>query len=113
MRISDWSSDVCSSDLRLFREDFCRASLDMQGLFIHEMTHVAQSQWGGRYYLPLIRHPFCRYDYTIRPGQAFGHYGIEQQAEIVRHAFLLRRGMSLPDKPPLEVYEALLPFNAV
>src|SRR3546814_7412211 len=85
----------------------------MQGLFIHEMTHVAQSQLGGRYYLPLIRHPFCRYDYTIRPGQAFGRYGIEQQAEIVRHAFLLRRGMSLPDKPPLDVYEALLPFNAI
>src|SRR3546814_11607623 len=81
MRISDWSSDVCSSDLRLFREDFCRASLDMQGLFIHEMTHVAQSQWGGRYYLPLIRHPFCRYDYTITPGQAFGHYGIERSEE--------------------------------
>src|SRR3546814_2059345 len=40
---------------RLFREDFCRASLDMQGLFIHEMTHVAQSQLGGRYYLPLDR----------------------------------------------------------
>src|SRR3546814_2170573 len=91
---------------RLFREDFCRASLDMQGLFIHEMTHVAQSQLGGRYYLPLIRHPFCRYDYTIRPGQAFGRYGIEQQAEIVRHAFLLRRGMSLPDKPPLDVYRS-------
>lgn len=97
----------------LFREDFCRASLDMQGLFIHEMTHVAQSQRGGRYYLPLIRHPFCRYDYTLRPGQAFDRYGIEQQAEIVRHAFLLRRGMSLPNKPPLDAYEALLPFNAV
>src|SRR3546814_18949288 len=40
---------------RLFREDFCRASLDMQGLFIHERTHVAQSQLGGRYDLPLVQ----------------------------------------------------------
>jgi len=73
-------------------------------------THVWQAQTRGRFYLPLMRHPFCRYAYVWQPGRPFDRYGLEQQAEIVRHAFLLRRGVRLPGKPPLEVYEALLPF---
>jgi hypothetical protein len=93
-----------------YRDDFAAADLGAQGLFIHEMTHVWQAQTRGRFYLPLMRHPFCRYAYVWQPGRPFDRYGLEQQAEIVRHAFLLRRGMRLPGKPPLEVYEALLPF---
>lgn len=96
----------------LFCDDFCSASLDRQGLVIHEMTHVWQAQRSGKYWLPLMRHPFCRYGYDIVPGKPFARYGIEQQAEIVRHAFLLRRGGAVAGKPPLEVYEALLPFDA-
>jgi len=65
---------------------------------------------GGRWYLPLMRHPFCRYDYEIVPGRPFHRYGLEQQAEIVRHAFLMRRGIRVEGKPPLATYEALLPF---
>lgn len=95
----------------LYCDDFCAGPLDQQGLFIHEMTHVWQAQTRGRWWLPLMRHPFCRYDYTIRPGKPFDRYGIEQQAEIVRHASLLRQGFILPGKPPLEVYDALLPFD--
>ncbi|MBY8822691.1 vgr related protein [Sphingomonas colocasiae] len=92
-------------------EDFACADLSAQGLFIHEMTHVAQAAHGGRWYLPLMRHPFCRYDYEIEAGKPFHRYGIEQQAEIVRHAFLMRQGAVLAEKPPLDVYEALLPYN--
>ncbi len=91
-------------------EDFGAASLAMQGHFIHEMTHVWQAQRGGRFYLPLMRHPFCRYDYRFVPGRPFARYGIEQQAEIVRHAFLMRRGVIIPGRPPLDRYEAVLPF---
>lgn len=94
-----------------YEEDFARASLFAQGHFIHEMTHVWHRQRGGRWWLILMRHPFCRYGYTIRPGKPFRRYGIEQQAEIVRHAFLLRSGLAIPGKPPLEMYEALLPFE--
>ena len=36
-------------------EDFAEAPLDAQGLFIHEMTHVWQTQTRGRWYLPLWR----------------------------------------------------------
>ena len=50
--------------------------------------------------------------YAIVLGKPFEAYGIEQQAEIVRHAFLLRQGVAVTDKPPLDVYEALLPFSA-
>ena len=74
-------------------EDFSNAPLDLQGLFIHEMTHVWQTQSRGRFYLPLMRHPFCRYAYDLVPGRPFDRYGLEQQAEIVRHAFLAKRGV--------------------
>src|SRR5918993_665283 len=77
-----------------------------QGLFIHEMTHVWQTQTRGRFYLPLMRHPFCRYSYTIEEGRPFDRYGLEQQAEIVRHAFLAERGVRLASIPP----RSLLPF---
>lgn len=94
----------------LFCTDFCDQPLHLQGHFLHEMTHVWQAQKGGKWYLPLMRHPFCRYGYDIAPGQPFERYGLEQQAEIVRHAFLMRRGAHVEGKPPLPVYEALLPF---
>lgn len=95
----------------LFCNDFCAGPMDMQGLFIHEMTHVWQAQRSGRYWLPLMRHPFCRYDYEVEPGKPFDRYGIEQQAEIIRHTFLLRRGIPVRGAPPLHVYDALVPFD--
>jgi hypothetical protein len=87
-------------------EDFASEPLASQAYFIHEMTHVWQAQKGGRFYLLLVRHPFCRYDYTLAPGKPFDRYGIEQQAEIVRHRFLADRGAPVPVLPPRE----LLPF---
>lgn len=92
-------------------DDFAQAGLDRQGLFIHEMTHVWQSQRLGKYYLPLFRHPFCRYDYTLKPGRLLTRYGIEQQAEIVRHAFLLEHGAVVPGAATLATYRAILPFG--
>jgi hypothetical protein len=94
----------------LYCDDFCSESLTLQGHFIHEMTHVWQAQTRGRWWLPLMRHPWCRYDYEIAPRKPFVRYGIEQQAEIVRHAFLLQHGIQPKGKPPQSVYEALLPF---
>lgn len=91
-----------------YREDFGSAGLDLQGLFIHEMVHVWQHQRG--IFLPLRRHPLCRYDYAIKPGQPLARYGIEQQAMIVQHAFLLRHGAIIPGAPPLAQYESILPF---
>lgn len=86
-------------------EDFSFERLHRQGLFIHEMAHVWQAQTRGRFYLPLMRHPFCSYRYTIVPGRPFARYGLEQQAEIVRHIFLAERGAGIAAPP-----RSLLPF---
>jgi hypothetical protein len=90
----------------LWSNDFGREPLHRQGLFIHEMTHVWQTQTRGRLYLPLMRHPFCRYRYALVPGRPFDRYGLEQQAEIVRHSFLAARGYAPAAAPP----RTLLPF---
>jgi hypothetical protein len=95
----------------LWKEDFATESLSLQGFFIHEMTHVWQTQTKGRFYLVLMRHPFCRYGYRFRPGRPFGRYGIEQQAEMVRHAFLLRNGHEPANSASLADLEAILPFE--
>jgi hypothetical protein len=84
-------------------DDFSKEPLGQQGFWIHEMTHVWQAQKGGRFYLPLIRHPFCRYAYQLEPGKPFARYGIEQQAEIVRHRFLADRGVCAATVPPWEL----------
>jgi len=92
---------------KLFCDDFCESSIGLQGHFIHEMTHVWQHQKG--IFLPLKRHPFCRYSYSLKPGQRLEDYGLEQQAEILRHIFLLRHGEKVPGAPPLSQYDGLLP----
>jgi hypothetical protein len=91
----------------LWSEDFSRERLSLQGLFIHEMTHVWQAQTCGRFYLLLMRHPFCRYGYKLIEGRPFERYGLEQQAEMVRHCFLAGCGRTvgaLTDR-------SFLPFN--
>jgi hypothetical protein len=97
------SSDYC--------DDLAAAPLNIQALFVHEMTHVWQAQTRGSWYLVLMRHPWCRYDYALRPGWKLERYGIEQQAEIVKHTFLLRQGRSVRGAPPLASYETILPFK--
>ena len=94
----------------IFCDDFCNTSLARQGLFIHEMVHVWQAQTRGRWFLVLMRWPFDRYSYTLKPGWPLRRYGLEQQAEIVRHYFLLSRGQAVPGAASLEAYRAILPF---
>jgi hypothetical protein len=94
-------------------DDFALAPLDRQGLFIHEMLHVWQSQTRGRWYLPLFRHSFCRYSYALKPGWPLKRYGIEQQAEIVRHAFLMMHGRAVAGAPGLSAYQQILPFMPI
>ena len=91
----------------LWSEDFSKENLSLQGLFIHEMTHVWQAQTRGRWYLPLMRHPFCRYSYRILENRPFARYGLEQQAEMVRHRFLEQQGKRAAGLIPAD----FLPFN--
>ena len=92
----------------LWCDDFAHAHLTQQGLFIHEMVHIWQHQRG--IFLPLARHPWCRYDYALKPGFTLKRYGIEQQAEIVRHAFLLRNGVRVAGVADPAAYELLVNF---
>ncbi|MEY4056760.1 MAG: hypothetical protein RL519_2095 [Pseudomonadota bacterium] len=92
-------------------DDFSAASLRLQGHFIHEMTHVWQVQTKGRWYLLLRRHPFSRYSYRLKPGWPLERYGLEQQAEIVRHAFLLREGALLAGVGDPGAYAELVNFG--
>ena len=92
-------------------DDFAGADLWVQGHFIHEMTHVWQAQARGAWYLPLCR-PFSRrYDYCLKPGWPLDRYGIEQQAEIVRHAFLLRGGARIAGVGDPAAYDLLVRFG--
>ncbi|SDR94684.1 vgr related protein [Erythrobacter sp. HL-111] len=91
-------------------DDFAREDVFRQGLLIHELTHVWQTRTKGSWYLVLYRHPFCRYDYALKPGRPLTSYGIEQQAEIVRHAFLLRRGVKLAGVADRSAYDVLVRF---
>jgi len=90
-------------------DDFSQAGINAQGLFIHEMTHIWQHQSG--IFLPLRRVPWARYDYAVKPGWVLKRYGLEQQAEIVRHAFLIGLGASFAGAPPLSQLKTILPFQ--
>jgi hypothetical protein len=93
-----------------YADDFSIADVNSAAHFIHEMVHVWQHQCGID--LRWQRPPWARYRYLpLRPGRPFARYGLEQQAEIVREAWLLRCGLALPGRPPLAQYDALLPFG--
>jgi hypothetical protein len=96
---------------KLWSEDYAQQNIGLQALLLHELTHVWQAQTRGKYYLVLMRHPFCRYAYSVKAGWPFTRYGLEQQGEIVRHAFLLRHGRTVPGAPPLATLESILPFK--
>ena len=91
-------------------DDFSQVALHRQALFIHEMTHVWQTQTLGEWYLVLNRMPWASYDYTLKPGWPLTKYGIEQQARIVEHAFLLRNGLKLAGVADPSAYDVLVNF---
>lgn len=91
-------------------EDFSTADIFRQALLIHELTHVWQVQTKGNWYLLTHRMPWARYDYSLKPGWSLEKYGIEQQAEIVKHAFMLRNGVKLAGAADAAAYEVLVRF---
>ncbi len=63
------------------------------------------------YFPAVTAPPFCRYTYSLKPGEPLTSYGIEQQAEIVRHAFLLRNGVTVPGVGDPKAFAALVNFT--
>lgn len=91
-------------------DDFSRENLQRQGLFIHELVHVWQTQTRGKWYLVFNRMPWARYHYSLKPGWPLSRYGIEQQAEIVKHAFWLRNGAKVAGVSDAAAYDLLVRF---
>ena len=91
-------------------DDFATASIFRQAHFIHEMVHVWQAQTKGSWWLVFNRMPWERYDYSLVPGRPLERYGIEQQARIVEHAFLLRNGVKLAGVADIVAYDLLVRF---
>ena len=94
----------------VYCDDFSSADTIRQGLLIHELTHVWQTQTLGEWYLVLHRHPWCRYEYSLKPGWPLSRYGIEQQAEIVKHAFWLRNDVKIAGIADVRAYDLLVNF---
>lgn len=91
-------------------DDFSTADVLRQGLLIHELVHVWQVQTRGDWFLLTRRMPWARYDYSLKPGWQLERYGIEQQAEIVKHAFWLRNGIKVAGVADASAYELLVRF---
>ena len=96
-----------------WRDDYSIAEPPLQALFLHELTHVWQAQKRGMLYLLFMRHPFCRYHYTVHAGRRFEAYGLEQQATIVEHLHLLRCGYGFSGAPPREQLETIIRFSSL
>ncbi|BAV12705.1 hypothetical protein MOSL_2132 [Moraxella osloensis] len=80
----------------IFCEDYSKTSLAMQGVFIHEMTHILQYQRGVKvflngfilqtaYYLSFKK--YNPYKYSFYEDKLFVKYNIEQQGDIARDIF--------------------------
>lgn len=87
--------------MALAATDFGVEPIALQSLFVHELTHVWQAQNG----VGLIRAKLkagdgpAAYAYDLHVGPPFGELNIEQQAMVVQHAFLAKRGRKTPHAP--------------
>ena len=93
-----------------YRDDFARESLTKRAWLVHELAHVLQHQRGMRVWLRAIFDR--RYDYRL-DGRPFGGYGVEQQASLFEHAYLMRHGVRFPHVSIDECEALLAPVRAV
>ena len=75
-----------------YRDDFSTASASLQGLFIHEMTHVWQYQSGESVITNAIFGDNT-YEYELRCGADLLDYGQEQQAQIIMDYYFITNGI--------------------
>lgn len=93
--------------------DFSAAPLWDQSVFVHEMTHVWQSQQGVNLPWAKLRagDTPAAYGYALTPDCRWEGFNIEQQAMMVQHDFLRRRGRAAPYST--DAYLAVLPFGGL
>ena len=89
---------------RIAWRDFSQAPLGLQGVFVHELTHVWQAQNGVSLLIAKLRagDSEAAYAYDAAGAADFLQLNIEQQAMVVQHAFLASRGAATPH--PAELY---------
>jgi hypothetical protein len=87
--------------------DFGEEPTPVQGMFVHELTHVWQAQHGVCLPIAKLRagDSARSYCYDLAAAPEFTALNIEQQAMVVEHAFLSRRGHAAPHPP--ELYAAI------
>jgi type VI secretion system secreted protein VgrG len=101
----------------LYRDDFSKADIGKQALFIHEMTHVWQHQHGVHVEADALkglvesRGDYAeQYKYQLEPNKKFSDYNIEQQGDIARDYFYLLHGRRRDGEPDISAYRDVLPF---
>ncbi|WP_072037780.1 type VI secretion protein [Enterobacter sp. Bisph1] len=72
-----------------YRKDFSQEKIDLQHLFIHEMTHVWQRARGMHVRLRGLFSWNADYGYRL-DGRKLSQYPLEQQAQIVADSFVLK-----------------------
>lgn len=72
----------------LYRDDFSKASITLQHIFIHELAHVWQRERGMRVRLRGAFSWAASYDYILDE-RFLNEYPMEQQAQIIADYFVL------------------------
>ncbi len=96
---------------RALVEDFASAALGVQGVLVHELTHVWQAQQGVNLLFAKLKagDSIASYTYDTDDTCRWEGLNIEQQAMLVEHRFHARRGLTAPAS--LGFYDAVCPFE--
>ncbi len=92
-------------------DDFAQASVRLQGVLIHELTHVWQAQRGVGLLWAKLKAGDRPESYAYIPGPdcRWDRLNIEQQAMVMEHRFRLSRGEPAP--ADAEFYATVCPFD--
>lgn len=97
---------------RALVEDFTAASARVQGVLVHELTHVWQAQQGVNLLMAKLKagDRAASYAYVADDGCRWSALNIEQQAMVMEHRFHARRGGCTPGDR--DFYDRVCPFDA-
>lgn len=96
---------------RALVEDFSSAALGVQGVLVHELTHVWQAQQGVNLLFAKLKagDSIASYIYVADATCHWDALNIEQQAMIMEHRFHALRGLRAPASTVF--YDAVCPFS--
>ena len=92
-----------------YRENFGLESLKDKALFIHEMTHIWQSHNNLPTYVSIVGMFQRTYKYNLTEDTDFYSLGIEQQASVIEHFYIITQGIRLNNDIPPTTYRKVIP----